>query len=288
MSRHASSARWSAGLAAAGVVTLCVAAPRAVVSTFVSPSGITIPAVGTATPYPSDITVSGLTGTVNVLRITISGFTHTFPADLAFVLVAPGGQSLMLMSGAGGGFPISNVSLTFSDTVVVQPPQISQLVSGTYRPVAYERNISFPAPGPGLVYDLPGSSVTNIANTFRGIAPNGVWRLFALDTQTGDSGSIAQWSVTIGTSTGANFAPFDFDGDYITDWAVARADGGQLTWYTLGGGGAFTAIPWGQPGDVTLAGDFDADGRADAAVWRPSSTATFYVRRSTKESSENN
>jgi hypothetical protein len=38
-------------------------------------------------------------------------------------------------------------------------------------------------------------------------------------------------------------------------------------------------MPWGANGDVPVIGDWDGDGRADLAVWRPS-TGTFYIQLS--------
>ena len=43
---------------------------------------------------------------------------------------------------------------------------------------------------------------------------------------------------------------------------------------------SFYAFPFGAAGDVPAAGDYDGDGRADAAVFRPAG-AVWYLNRST-------
>lgn len=75
----------------------------------------------------------------------------------------------------------------------------------------------------------------------------------------------------------------DFDRDGKNDFAVVRDSGGVLTWYILqSSNGGFTAFQWGISGDRELEGtrpDFDADGRTDIGVYRPSNN-TFYIRQS--------
>jgi hypothetical protein len=59
--------------------------------------------------------------------------------------------------------------------------------------------------------------------------------------------------------------------------------GGVLTWYILRSSLGFTAVSFGNAGDVGTRGDFDGDGKADIAVYRnnPGSPAnTFFVLRS--------
>src|SRR5688500_657176 len=53
---------------------------------------------GISSPYPSTIAVSGLTGALSNLTVTLSGYNALRPRDNDFVLVGPGGQALMLMS----------------------------------------------------------------------------------------------------------------------------------------------------------------------------------------------
>jgi len=59
---------------------LMFAAPvAATASTYKSPSQITIPAMGAASPYPASIAVSGLPGTVSNVRVTLGNFAHGTP-----------------------------------------------------------------------------------------------------------------------------------------------------------------------------------------------------------------
>src|SRR5438876_2319461 len=72
---------------------------------------------GMATPYPSNITVSGLTGTISHLTVKLSGVSHTFADDIDVLLVGPGGQKFVVVSDAGGSAaPMTNVTVTFDDT----------------------------------------------------------------------------------------------------------------------------------------------------------------------------
>src|SRR5438874_3585189 len=55
-----------------------------------------------AAPYPSSLTVTGVTGQViTKATVTLKGFTHGFPSDVTMLLVAPAGQKLILLSEVG-------------------------------------------------------------------------------------------------------------------------------------------------------------------------------------------
>ena len=75
-----------------------------------------------ANPYPSEINVQGLSGTITDVNVTLNGYRHGFPDDVAVQVVSPGptGKSVLLMSDVGGPLPsgsapVSNINLTLDD-----------------------------------------------------------------------------------------------------------------------------------------------------------------------------
>src|SRR5262249_38055763 len=72
--------------------------PFPVVSSFSNTADIVIPDSGAATPYPSTINVSGVTGLIGKLTVTMTNVNHTFPDDVDVLLVGPAGQTTLLMA----------------------------------------------------------------------------------------------------------------------------------------------------------------------------------------------
>src|SRR5205085_11279162 len=94
---------------------------------------ITIPSIGQASPYPATLTVSGVSGPVNKITVTLNSVQHTYPADLDILLVAPNGTAVMLMSDAGTNRVLSGVNITFDDAAPFAIPQLSLITNGSYR-----------------------------------------------------------------------------------------------------------------------------------------------------------
>ncbi|GFE68386.1 hypothetical protein [Chroococcus sp. FPU101] len=154
---------------------------------------INIPNAGSASPYPSTINVSGVTGTISKLTVSLRNVRHTFPDDIDVLLVGPSGQRTLLMSDVGGTNDLNGVNLTFDSTVGAVLPDSGQIFSGTYRPTNIGGSDLFASPAPG------GSYSANLG-VFNNTNPNGTWRLFVTDDLGGDFGSIASgWGLTIQT-----------------------------------------------------------------------------------------
>ncbi len=159
-----------------------------------------------STPYPSNNVVSGLTGTVDTVRVTLYNFTHSFSDDVDILLVSPAGQKFILMSDAGGGPGLdAAATLTFSDTAAVTLPDSLAIATGSYKPTNYEAASDTFATGvPASPYSDPGPGGTpagtaTLNGTFGGANPNGTWQLFVSDDDNGDGGSIAGWCLEITT-----------------------------------------------------------------------------------------
>src|SRR5213592_2929876 len=130
----------SSTLLVAFVLLLCGLTPAVgQTASFSNASAITIPDTGTGTPYPSTINVSGTAGTISQVVVRLDGYTHTYPDDLDVLLVSPTGQKVIVLSDAGGGGDINNVSLTLSDGAAPTPAltDSGQIVSGTFKPANF-------------------------------------------------------------------------------------------------------------------------------------------------------
>jgi subtilisin-like proprotein convertase family protein len=138
-----------------------------------------------ASPYPSAITVTGVTAPINKVTVTVRNLTHSFVSDLDVLLVGPGGQRAMLMSDAGGTGAVSNVTLTFDD-VAPGIPDTSPLVSGVFGPRDYGG-----LPPDEFLSPAPAEPYPTALAAFEGVDPNGVWRLYVVDDLEDDEGVIA-------------------------------------------------------------------------------------------------
>ena len=273
-------------------------AQRSAEAVFSNTTPITIPASpepATASPYPSAISVTGMTGTIansnTSVKVTINGLSHNCVSDLAIVLVGPGGQALMLQGRGGFCQSMNNVTYTFSDsgTGILPDPTWGP---GTYKPTnwAGQPPPDFPAPGPRTSWANPGPSAfgtATLASVYSGTNPNGTWNLFVLDLFEDDGGSIAGgWSIEITTVGGAPVpdAQGDYDGDGSTDYAVVRNAGdinGQITWHiSHNSSGISRSQNWGLGNDSFVPADYDGDQKDDIAVWRPGVQSVFYIIQS--------
>ena len=160
---------------------------------FVLPVALTIPAVGSATPYPATLRVTGVTGTVARVAVTLSNLFHTNPDHLDFLLVGPRGQSVLLLSDSGGSLDVTNLTLRIDDRAATTTPDSAQLVPGTFRPSNFDTTDTFPAPAPAAPF---GTSLA----VFQKLDPNGDWNLFVVDDSNNEGGSLAGgWALTIET-----------------------------------------------------------------------------------------
>lgn len=166
---------------------MALGAVQTLVSTqaFANASPIIINDFTTASPYPSTISVSGVTNVAAELRVRLLGITHPFSFDINALLVGPGGQNVALMTYAGSA-AMSGVNLTFANSAANPVPFNGAIPSGSYFPSDYEPlvfgSIDFPSPAPVRPY---GDEIQPLV-----ASPNGIWSLYIYDTASGGSGSV--------------------------------------------------------------------------------------------------
>jgi hypothetical protein len=139
-------------------------------------------------------------GTVTDVKVHVDGITHTHPDDMELLLVAPSGETVLLMSDVGGLTDVTTpLNLVFDDAAGGPIPAAGPLVGGTFTPsdspdIDCSGDAGFPGPAPAGPY---GSTLGSLA----GVSPNGTWQMFAYDDCGVDVGSAARWSLHL-TTTG--------------------------------------------------------------------------------------
>jgi subtilisin-like proprotein convertase family protein len=186
-----------------GTITYTFTLGSTTTQMFSNPAAIVVPAVGTgnattpspAAPYPSIITVAGVTQPIAKVTVSLNSLTHTFPDDLDVLLVGPGGQKLLLMSDNGLGDDITGVTLTLDDAAAASLPDNGPLVTGTFKPTNFGTGDTFVAPAPAGPYPDP-----QMLSVFNGTTANGAWSLYIVDDAAVDTGTFnGGWTLNITT-----------------------------------------------------------------------------------------
>ena len=158
---------------------------------------------GPAKPYPSVINVSGFTGVLGKVTITLSNLNHSYPSDVNVLLVAPGGAKALVLSHAGNQDQSSaNLNLTFDDSAPAGPlPETGQLASGTWQPTVYTDLF----PTPTFPTNAPAGPYPTTLSALNSGNANGSWSLYVFDDSAGDIGAISNgWSLALSSITPVN------------------------------------------------------------------------------------
>jgi predicted outer membrane repeat protein len=175
---------------------------------FCNQGPITIPnTAGAATPYPSNIFVTGL-GAIGSVTVSLNGINSGNIQQTDLLLVGPTGAQIVPFAHVGDFTPISGVNITLDDAGSGLIPGGSPLTTGTYKPTSITGSTSlvFPAPAPVITaanYAATDGTAT-LASQFGGTAPNGTWALYAMDNEGTAAASIGNgWCVNITPATPA-------------------------------------------------------------------------------------
>ncbi|MFM2082520.1 MAG: hypothetical protein RL380_1211 [Verrucomicrobiota bacterium] len=169
---------------------------------------------GSAKNYPVTNRITGFTGTVAKVTVTLRGLAHTYASDIDALLVAPDGTNMcMLISDAANAPSTSrSMTVTLDDDADLFLPSSGALSSFTYIPVNYNGDTNtvtddsdvFAAPAPA---PPGGGFYSDWLTNFIGVNPNGTWNLYLRDDYSGDSGTLASGYIinlyTITTNCGS-------------------------------------------------------------------------------------
>jgi subtilisin-like proprotein convertase family protein len=238
-----------------------------------------------ASPYGSNINVSGATGVVSKVTVTLNGLTHSNFSEIGALLVSPNGTAVPLL-GAGGGVA-NNINYTLDDSSTsILPSGSSPVSSGIYNPVTGFDYFPNPAPVSPDGFGLA---------SFNGLNPNGDWKLFIIDSQGNTNSGVISggWSLNITTvpntiQSAGCFVPFfdqavnypvggnptnlavgDFNNDNKQDFAVTNQVSSDVSILLGSGTGTFTSgvsLTAGSNPYSVAVGRFNSDANDDLAV----------------------
>ncbi|MFM8425182.1 MAG: S8 family serine peptidase, partial [Chloroflexota bacterium] len=168
---------------------------------------INIP-TGSASPYPSTITISGFTTGISRIRVSLNEISHTWPDDMDILLVGPTGAKTILMSDVGGSNKVNDILLTFDSTSNTLLPDSNQITSGNYQPTNFNGSSDCNIESDVFNSPAPAEPYTASFLPFLGTDPNGVWSLYVMDDCSEDNGSIkVGWSLEIEPSIKIEVSP---------------------------------------------------------------------------------
>ncbi len=175
-----------------------------------------------ASPYPSNIVVSGLPSSTTNVTVTLNSMNVPRSNNLAILLVAPNGDALTILSEVGGTTAVvSNATVTLSGAGAALLPSTGSYTSGTYLPTDREPFTTtgdiYPAPAPTTFSRAAPTGSATFASVFNGDNPNGTWRLYTYDARGGGGdATIAGWSLNI-TALAPTAAAVSVGGRVVTN-----------------------------------------------------------------------
>ncbi|HEY6768254.1 MAG TPA: choice-of-anchor D domain-containing protein [Candidatus Sulfotelmatobacter sp.] len=195
---------------------------------FCNQGPITVPSTaGAATPYPSNIFVTGLSGNIGAVTVNLNNISSSNIQQTDLLLVGPTGAKIIPFASVGDSSAVSGVDITLDDAASGLIPG-SPLTTGTYQPTSTTGGTSlvFPAPAPTVnaANYAASDGTATLTSTFQNTAPNGTWALYAMD----NSGS---GPATIGGGWCVNISPPAVQTTITTSPAglLVSADGGTPT-----------------------------------------------------------
>jgi hypothetical protein len=157
---------------------------------------------GPAKVYPSRIDVSGVSGTVTRVAVTLIDLESTSADDIDMVLTGPNGQQVMLMSDACGEYPdnLEDEDWTIEDAAPYYIPNggpCPGAETATFKPSNYLGLA--PEPDDLSAAGGPAPPYVNALSFFNGSSPDGAWKLYVLDdNEVGYLGfEIRAWVLTL-------------------------------------------------------------------------------------------
>jgi len=193
------------------MILMSVTAGTSQAQQFCNPAPISIPSQGAANPYPSNITVSGLSGSTvgvtdshtissaitSITNITVSlQITGGFNGDYYAYLVHSSGFAVLLnrigrtssndLGNSGSGINVTFDDLALSGDIHLAPN--ASPLTGMWDPDARNVNPSS---------SLDTSPRTAFLDSFNGLDASGTWTLFVSDAGPVSTGTFASWTLNI-------------------------------------------------------------------------------------------
>jgi hypothetical protein len=171
--------------------------------------GISLPV--TSSPYPSQISVSGMVGTLTDVSVMINGWTDdgtsAVPGDVYFLLTGPGGQAFDFLGDVGSTHAFTEVNLNLKDSATTRLTD-GQITTGSFKPTVLGIACpSFPAPAQSGVECAATQGTSTFASVFMGSDPDGTWSLYILDGTAEDTASTISRGWSLGIESTGGFVP---------------------------------------------------------------------------------